>query len=125
MDSNKKGEHNEGMFDYLDFTYNFMNYVVWDFEIMLSNPVEFLRGVIKALDIYTEQILKQIRDRIVKEIRPYYYDRIIALENGIKRLEIAQNIKAELLRRIEISKAKYIEDIDSFKIFSIWIMKNI
>lgn len=111
----KKGEHNEGMFDYLDFTYNFMNYVVWDFEIMLSNPVEFLRGVIKALDIYTEQILKQIRDRIVKEIRPYYYDRIIALENGIKRLEIAQNIKAELLRRIEISKAKYIEDIDSFQ----------
>lgn len=111
----KKDEHKEGMFDYIDFTYYFMNYVVWDFEIMLSNPVEFLRGVIKELDLYTEQILERIRIRIVQEIRPYYYDRILALESGIRMVEIAQNIKAELLRRIETSKAKYIEDIDSFK----------
>lgn len=111
----KKDEHGEGMFDYLEFNDHFLDYFVWDFGRLLENPVEFLRGVIKALDVYTEKILKVIRCRIGEEIRPYYYDNIIMLESGIKGLKISQNIKAELLRRIETSKAKYIEDIDSFQ----------
>lgn len=118
----KKEQNKEGMFDYIDFTYNFVNYVELDFEALLKDSTEFLRGVISALDIYTEKILACIKHRISTELRPYYYERIIELETGIKTLYISQNYKAELLRSIEISKAKYIEDIESFQ--DIFNMEN-
>lgn len=118
----KKEQNREGMFDYIDFTYNFVNYVELDFEMLLKDSTEFLRGVINALDDYTEKILECIKNRITTELRPYYYERIIELETGIKALDITQNNKAELLRCIEISKAKYIEDIDSFQ--DIFNMEN-
>ena len=118
----KKEQNREGMFDYINFTYNFVNYVELDFEALLKDSTEFLRGVINELDIHTEKILECIKHRISTELRPYYYERIIELETGIKTLHIAQNNKAELLRCIEISKAKYIEDIDSFQ--DIFNMEN-
>lgn len=111
----KKDEYSEGMFNYLEFTYYFMNCMVMDFELMLSNPNEFVKGVIKGLDIYTEEILKNIRKRIDSELSPYYYNAILQLENGIKRIEFNKMYKAEMLRKIEISKAKYKEDIEGFK----------
>ena len=118
----KQAQNREGMFDYIDFTYNFINYEELDFEVLLKDSTEFLRGVINALDKHTEKILESIKNRISLEIRPYYYERIIELETGIRSLNIDQNNKAELLRSIEISKAKYIEDIDSFQ--NIFNMEN-
>lgn len=111
----KKSGHKEGMFDYLDFTYYFMNYVPIDFDIMIRNPMEYVRAVVETLDLYTDNNLASIRKRIYEELRPYYYDKLLALESRIKELDIAQNNRGELLRRIETSKAKYIEDIDSFQ----------
>lgn len=118
----RKDEHKDGMFDYMQFTYNFMNYVLLDYDILLDNPMEFVREVIKELDKRTSDILGLIRQRIYREIRPYYYNSILDLENKIKGLQISQNNKAELLRHIEITKAKYGEDIDSFQ--DIFYMDN-
>lgn len=118
----KKDEHKEGMFDYVQFTYKFMNYVLLDYGMLLDNPMEFVREVINELDKRTSEILGMIRKRISKEIRPYYYHNIIDLENRIKLLQISGKNKAELLRHIEITKAKYIESIEAFE--DIFYMDN-
>lgn len=110
----RKDDNSEGMFDYLGFSYDFINYVVMDFQEMLNNPDEFLRGVIQALDLYTEQILKNIRNRINGELRQYYFNEIVNLETSVKVLKINDNIRAEVLRRIEVTKARYNEDIEGF-----------
>lgn len=111
----KKDQNSPGMFDYLDFTYNFINYVVMDFNVMLKNPSEFIEGVIIALDEYTNKILELIRTRIENELAPYYYNSLLGLEEAIKDKVFDRNIKSELLRKIETCKAKYIEDINGFK----------
>lgn len=118
----RKDVRSDGMFDYLGFTYYFVNYSLLDFGMMLNDPEEFLKGVIKELDNYTNGILDNIRDRIETELKPYYYNAIIQLDDGIKSLDFNKDVKSEILRKIEITKARYVEDLEGFK--DIFYMDN-
>lgn len=118
----KNTANTEGMFDYSAFTDYFFNYVEIDFEQVIEDPEQFIRSVIIALDKYTNKILSEIRLRIDTDLKPYYNEAICTLETDIKRLSFTTNAKNEMLRQIEISKARYIEDIDGFK--DIFNMEN-
>lgn len=118
----RKDYLSEGMFDYLDFTYYFLNYKILDFEMLLNNPEEFLKEVIKELDNFTNGILDNIRNRVEKELKPYYYNAITQLDDGIKFLDFNKDVKSEILRKIEITKARYVEDLEGFK--DIFYMDN-
>ena len=118
----RKEEYPRGMFDYSGFTDFFVNYVVLDFDNMMSNTMEFFSEVVVQLDNWTDDILKKIRDRIEDELKPYYNNKLLELEREMKQCKIQEKNKTELLRKIEISKAKYVEDLDSFK--DIFYMEN-
>ncbi|MCI9082128.1 MAG: hypothetical protein HFI70_07450 [Lachnospiraceae bacterium] len=118
----RREEYPKGMFDYSDFTDFFVKYVVLDFDNMMSNTMEFFTEVVSQLDNWTDNILKKIRDRIENELKPYYNNKLLELEKEIKQCKIQEKNKTELLRKIEISKAKYVEDLDSFK--DIFYMEN-
>ncbi|WP_419886023.1 hypothetical protein [Paenibacillus sp. B-A-8] len=106
----KKSKNSEGLFDYSNFTSN-----ISSLNIKIDDIEEFYHFVIKNLDFYTNEILKKIRERTDNELRPYYIEAISELETGIRKLEFNLNSKREMLRKIEITKAKYIEDIETFK----------
>lgn len=118
----KKAPSNEGLFDYCNFTNYFFNYVQINFDELIENTEEFIRCVILELDEYTNKILTRIRIKIDEDLKPYYDNAICKLESEIKKLSFNSNTKNEMLRQIEISKARYIEDIDGFK--DIFNMEN-
>lgn len=118
----KKDEYPDGMFDYCDFADFFGTYVDLDFDNMISNTKEFFSEVVVQLDKWTDNILEKIRNRIENELKPYYNKKLLELEKETKQCKIQEKNKKELLRKIEISKAKYVEDLDSFK--DIFYMEN-
>lgn len=118
----RKVEYPRGMFDYSGFSDFFVNYVVLDFDNMMSNTMEFYSEVVAKLDHWTDNILKKIRNRIEHELKPYYNNELLKLEKEIKQCTIQEKNKKELLRKIEISKAKYVKDLDSFR--DIFYMEN-
>lgn len=118
----KKEEYPNGMFDYGNFTNFFINCAEVDFDNIMSITVEFFYEVVSQLDKWTDNILNRIRRRIETELKPYYNNQLLYLEQEIKRCEIDENNKKELLRKIEISKAKYVEDLEAFK--DIFYMEN-
>lgn len=118
----KRERHGEGMFDYCDFTRVFLEYTELDFTKVLDSEIEFYKSVIIELDKWTNNILECVRNRINEELRPYYRNALHDLETGIRNIKIIQKCKNELLRKIEISKAKYTEDITKFE--GIFYMKS-
>ena len=54
----RKVEYPRGMFDYSGFSDFFVNYVVLDFDNMMSNTMEFYSEVVAKLDHWTDNILK-------------------------------------------------------------------
>lgn len=118
----KREKNGEGMFDYCDFTRVFLEYTELDFTKVLDSEMEFYKSVINELDKWTNNILDCVRNRINEELKPYYRNALLDLETGIRNIEITQSRKSELLRKIEISKAKYIEDITKFE--GIFYMKS-
>ena len=115
-------KNGEGMFDYCDFTRVFLECAELDFTKVLDSETEFYRSVIKELDKWTNNILKCVRNRINKELKPYYRNALLELETGIRNVKIAYECKNELLRKIEITKAKYTEDIGNFE--DVFYMKS-
>lgn len=118
----KKGNNGEGMFDYSNFTKNFLDYKELDLSKVLDSEEEFYNYVINELDERTNKILDNVRNRINKELKPYYRKAILDLEKDIRAAKITSNCKSELLRKIEITKAKYTEDIAKFE--DIFYMKS-
>lgn len=115
-------ENGEGMFDYYDFTKVFFEYTELDFTKVLDSEMEFYRTVINELDNWTNKILNRVRNRINEELKPYYRNALFELETGIRDVKIVNRYKSELLRKIEITKAKYTEDIAKFE--DIFYMKS-
>ena len=118
----KKDKDSEGMFDYCDFTKEFMNCVELNISKVLDFESDFYMSVINELDIWTNRVLETVRNRINNEIKEYYRCALYELEKGIRNVKIMQKSKNELLRKLEITKAKYYEDISNFE--DIFYMKN-
>lgn len=118
----KVEKNGEGMFDYYDFTRMFLEFAELDFTKVLDSETEFYRSVINELDKWTNKILGCVRNRINEELKPYYRNALLELEAGIRNVKIAHGCKNELLRKIEITKAKYTEDIAKFE--DIFYMKS-
>lgn len=104
-----------GLFVYWSFADYLVDYQVVDFDDLAVNPEAFFRIVIHYLDAKTNHNLGKIRQKIDAELKPYYYDAIIGLESDVKKLNFTSRYKKEMLNKIEITKAKYIEDLDRFK----------
>lgn len=115
-------KNGEGMFDYCDFTRIFLECAELDFTKVLDSETEFYRSVINELDKWTNKILECVRNRINEELKPYYRNALRELETGIRNVKIVYGCKSELLRKIEITKAKYTEDIAKFE--GIFYMKS-
>ena len=118
----RKNKNGYEMFDYCDFAKEFLTYTELDFNKVLDSETEFYSSVISELDRWTNMILERVRERINDELKPYYGNALLELEAGIRNVYITENCKRELLRRIEISKAKYTEDISKFE--DIFYMKS-
>ncbi len=118
----KKDKDGEGMFDYCDFTNIFLQYAELDYSKILDSENEFYRSVIAELDKWTKRILENVRQRINEELKPFYWKALVDLETDIRNVNIKQDCKRELLRKIETTKAKYIEDICKFE--DIFYMKS-
>lgn len=110
----KQDEISEGIFDYRDFTKSLLRYVVIS-EDVLDNVTGYFEYVVKNLDYWTGTILEVIRNKIDTDLKAYYSNSIDQLEKKIKKIQFNSITKSEMLRNIELSKAKYIEDIEAFK----------
>ena len=110
----KQDSHSEGMFDYRGFTEFFLNYELIYIQ-SISSADDFFNTVIGSLDFKTSSILNAIRNKIENDLKVYYSDSISRLEKQVKKIEFNRLVKNEMLRNIEISKAKYIDDIEIFK----------
>lgn len=115
-------QNGDGMFDYFEFTKSFLECTELDFTKVLDSEIEFYKSVINELDKWTDRNLECVRYRINEELKQYYRKALLELETGIRSVKIAPDYKNELLRRIEITKAKYIEDISKFE--GIFYMKS-
>ena len=118
----KKEEGNDGLFDYDKFSGDFMNYNPINSENIVNNSEYFIHEVIEALDMRTNAILGKVRNTINNILKPYYSDALLALENKVKIIEFSGKYKSEMIRKIETTKAKYVEDIEEFK--DIFNMEN-
>ncbi len=110
----KLDESNEGLFDYGIFEEYLANYWIFD-KTLLNDVAGFYQFIIGELNYSTGRILEELRDKIDKDLKPYYDNSLEELGNSIKFLEFDGTVKSEMIRCIELSKAKYIEDIEAFK----------
>ena len=118
----KTEKNGEGMFEYCDFTKTFLECTELDFTKVLDSENEFYKSVINELDKWTNRNLERVRNRINGELKQDYRIALHELETGIRSVKISTDCKNELLRKIEITKAKYIEDITKFE--DIFYMKS-
>lgn len=118
----RKNYDGNEMFDYRDFTEKFLDSIELDYSKVLDSERHFYISVINELDKWTNGILEKIRKRIEDELKPYYRNKLYDLEAEVQRADITQKCKRELLRKIEITKAKYIDDINRFE--EVFYMKS-
>jgi hypothetical protein len=104
-----------GLFDFRFVTQYFLDYVFYDYEKALNDSEGFFKEIIIYLDEYTGILLNKIKEKIDSDLKPYYNRAISELETNIKAIDFDKYMKSEMLRKIEISKAKYIDDIEGFK----------
>lgn len=118
----RKNDDGSEMFDYRDFTENFLGTIELDYSKILDSERHFYVSVINELDKWTNKILEKIRKSIEDELKPYYRDILHDLETQVQETDITQKCKRELLRKIEITKAKYVDDINRFE--EVFYMKS-